>query len=81
VFGSRIRCNAAQGGIITADWKAAGSQQWTVPVGAGFGKVFRIGKLPFNGNLSVYNNAIRPSIGPEWTVRAQIALLLPTSLF
>ena len=63
--------------IITADWKAAGSQQWTVPVGAGVGKIFKIGKLPFNANLSVYNNVIRPSIGPEWTLRAQIALLLP----
>jgi len=67
--------------IITADWKAEGSQQWTVPVGLGVGKIFKIGRLPFNGQISAYSNVIRPSIGPEWQLRAQIALLLPKSLF
>jgi hypothetical protein len=66
--------------IITADWKAAGPDQWTVPLGGGFGKIFKIGKLPFNGNLSAYCNVARPEIGPNWSVRAQIALLLPKSV-
>jgi hypothetical protein len=66
--------------IITADWKAAGSDQWTVPLGAGFGKIFKIGKLPFNGNLSAFYNVARPDIGPDWTIRAQIALLLPKGI-
>jgi hypothetical protein len=67
--------------ILTADWNAAAGQQWVVPFGAGGGKIFRIGKLPFNGNVSAYYNAVRPDIGPEWTVRLQLALLLPTSIF
>jgi hypothetical protein len=67
--------------ILTADWKAAAGQQWVVPFGAGGGKIFRIGKLPFNGNVSAYYNAVRPDIGPEWTLRVQLALLLPTSMF
>ena len=44
-------------------------------------EIFRIGKLPFNGNVSAYYNAVRPDFGPEWTVRVQLALLLPTSIF
>ena len=32
--------------IITADWKANGSDQWTVPLGGGVGKVLKISKLP-----------------------------------
>jgi len=44
-------------------------------------KIFRIGKLPFNENVSACYNAVRPDIGPEWTLRVQIALLLPTSIF
>ena len=67
--------------ILTADWNAAAGQQWVVPFGAGGGKIFRIGKLPFNGNVSAYYNAVRPDIGPGWTVRVQLALLLPTSIF
>jgi hypothetical protein len=66
--------------IITADWKAAGTDQWTVPLGGGFGKIFKIGKLPFNGNLAAYYNVARPEIGPNWSIRAQIALLLPESI-
>jgi hypothetical protein len=67
--------------ILTADWNAAAGQQWVVPFGAGGGKIFRIGKLPFNGNVSAYYNAVRPDVGPEWTLRVQLALLLPTSIF
>jgi hypothetical protein len=67
--------------ILTADWNAASGQKWVVPFGAGGGKIFRIGKLPFNGNVGAYYNAVRPDIGPEWTVRVQLALLLPTSIF
>lgn len=67
--------------IITADWEAGSRNTWTVPVGGGFGKVFRIGKLPFNANLTTYSNVIRPDPGPDWTLRLQIALLLPKSIF
>jgi hypothetical protein len=67
--------------IITADWKQAGSDQWTVPLGAGVGKIFKVGKFPFNAQLSAYYNVVRPSIGPDWSIRAQIALLLPKNLF
>jgi hypothetical protein len=34
--------------IITVNWKAESSQQWTVPVGGGVGKIFHFGKLPVN---------------------------------
>jgi hypothetical protein len=67
--------------IITADWQASAGNKWTVPVGGGFGKVFRIGKLPFNANLSAYSNVVRPDPGADWTLRLQIALLLPKSIF
>jgi hypothetical protein len=67
--------------IITANWKAdKGSDVWTVPLGLGFGKIFRIGKLPFNGNISAYYNVAKPEVGPDWTLRLQLALLLPTSV-
>ena len=67
--------------IITADWEATNGNKWTVPVGGGAGKVFRIGKLPFNANVGYFANVVRPDPGPDWTIRLQIALLLPKSVF
>lgn len=67
--------------IITANWQAPGSNKWTVPVGGGVGKVFRIGKLPFNANLGYYAHVIRPDPSADAVVRFQIALLLPKSIF
>lgn len=67
--------------IMTADWEATDGNKWTVPVGGGFGKVFRIGKLPFNANWGYYANVVRPDPGADWTLRFQIALLLPKSIF
>jgi hypothetical protein len=65
--------------IITANWEAESKgNKWTVPVGGGFGKVFRIGKLRFNGNVGTFTNVVRPDGGADWTLRIQSALLLQT---
>jgi hypothetical protein len=32
--------------VITSNWSAVNSQQWTIPVGGGIGKVFKIGSSP-----------------------------------
>jgi hypothetical protein len=69
--------------VITANWKADKSGDiWTVPLGAGFGKLFKIGKLPpMNIQVSGYYNVAKPEIGPDWQLRLQFAVVLPTSLF
>jgi len=66
--------------IISANWNAASGQKWVVPFGAGFGKLFVLARLPINGNVSAYYNAVKPDIGPEWTLRVQAAILLPKQL-
>jgi hypothetical protein len=63
--------------ILTVDWKAESSQQWTVPVGGGVGKIFHLGKLPVNTQISAYYNAVRPDFGPNWQIRAQVQLMFP----
>jgi hypothetical protein len=63
--------------IVTVNWKAAGSQQWTVPLGGGIGKIVHLGKLPVNMQLSGYYNVARPTEGPGWQVRTQIQFLFP----
>ncbi|MBC7940247.1 MAG: neuromedin U [Chitinophagaceae bacterium] len=63
--------------VITANWKAAGSQQWTVPLGAGIGKIFRIGTQPVNAQISAYSNVVRPDLTADWSLRVQLQLMFP----
>jgi hypothetical protein len=63
--------------ILTVDWKAEGSQQWTVPIGGGVGKIFHLGKLPVNTQLSAYYNVAKPDFGANWQLRAQVQLMFP----
>jgi hypothetical protein len=62
--------------IMTVDWKADG-EQWTVPLGGGVGKIFHVGKLPVNTQLSGYYNVVKPEYGPNWQIRAQVQLMFP----
>jgi len=63
--------------IATVNWKAEGSQQWTVPIGGGVGKIFHIGKLPVNTQISAYYNVVKPDFGANWQIRAQVQLMFP----
>jgi len=63
--------------ILTVNWKAESGQQWTVPVGGGIGKIFHLGALPVNTQLSAYYNVVRPDFGPNWQVRAQVQFMFP----
>jgi hypothetical protein len=58
--------------IITANWLAAPGQQWVVPIGGGFGRVFKIGDQPVSASI-----AGNPSGAPNWQLRAQLSLLFP----
>ncbi len=62
--------------IITANWEAPSNNQWTVPLGAGFGRLFKIGKLPINGQLGFYR-FIESATNADYQLRAQLVLLFP----
>jgi hypothetical protein len=63
--------------IITANWLAAPGQQWTVPVGGGFGRIFKLGDQPVNASTNAYYNIERPTRAPTWSLRTTLALLFP----
>jgi hypothetical protein len=63
--------------IITANWEADSDNTWTVPFGGGVGKLFKIGKLPVNSQLSAYYNVEKPEFGPDWQLRFQVQFLFP----
>ena len=63
--------------IVTANWEAASDERWTVPIGGGVGKIFKIGTQPINASLQSYYNIETPTFGPDWSLRLQIQFLFP----
>ncbi|MGB6755226.1 MAG: porin family protein, partial [Xanthobacteraceae bacterium] len=61
--------------LKTANWLAAPRQQWTVPIGGGFGRIFRLGDQPVSADISAYYN-VAPGTA-DWQLRATLALLFP----
>jgi hypothetical protein len=63
--------------IITMNWQAKASNQLTLPMGGGVGKIFHLGRLPVNSQLSGYYNVVRPDLGSNWQLRLQVQLMFP----
>jgi hypothetical protein len=63
--------------ILTANWNAESGNKWTIPIGGGAGKLFKIGKLPINSRLEAYYNVERPDNGPDWQVLFTFQMLFP----
>jgi hypothetical protein len=63
--------------VMTVNWEAPGAQQWTVPMGGGVGKIFKIGRLPVNCQISGYYNVVRPDFSSNWQIRAQVQFMFP----
>jgi hypothetical protein len=63
--------------IMTVDWTAPAGQKWTVPVGAGGGKLLFVGRLPVNIQSQAYYYVAKADGGPDWQLRFQVQVLLP----
>lgn len=63
--------------VITANWEADNDDTWTVPVGGGMGKIFRIGGQATNAQLQGFYNVESPEFGPDWSIRFQLQFLFP----
>jgi hypothetical protein len=61
--------------VITSNWAATPSNHWTVPLGGGIGRLFKIGKQPVNARIQALHNAARPDFGPSWQLQVQVQLL------
>lgn len=63
--------------VITANWEAKGSDQWTIPLGGGVGRVVHIGKQAVNFKAAVYGNVAKPENGPDYNVQLSAIFLFP----
>jgi hypothetical protein len=65
--------------LMTANWEANHDNRWTVPVGGGIGRIFKIGDQSVNAQISAYYNVVTPeATGPNWQLRAEWTFLFPT---
>ena len=63
--------------LVTANWEADGGDKWTVPVGGGIGKVFRIAKQPMNAQFQYFYNIEKPDQVGDWSIRMQLQFMFP----
>ena len=63
--------------IITANWEAPSSQTWTVPLGGGVGRVYKIGKQAVNNRIEFYYNIEKPDSAPDWSWSFTFQFLFP----
>ncbi len=61
--------------VITANWEAESEDRWTVPIGGGAGRIFKIGSLPNDVRISAFGYLAKPTNGPAWTLQLQWKLL------
>jgi hypothetical protein len=62
--------------IITYNWEAKNDDGLTLPLGGGFGRLFRLGKLPINASLGYYRFIEHPQNAND-LLRIQLKLILP----
>jgi hypothetical protein len=63
--------------VLTANWAADSGNRWTVPVGGGIGRVFKLGNQPINSRLEAYYNVVRPDGAPDWQIAFTWQFLFP----
>jgi hypothetical protein len=64
--------------VITSNWEADSDNRWTVPVGGGIGKIFKMGNQPMNAQMGAYYNVEKPDGGADWNLRFQVQFMFPT---
>jgi arylsulfatase A-like enzyme len=60
---------------ITANLASQSDKRWTVPVGAGIGRLFTVGTQPMSLKFEAYYNPVRTSGGAVWTAQLTLTFL------
>lgn len=61
----------------TANWQADAGNRWTIPVGGGVAKLFKMKNQAINTRLEAYVNVVKPEGAADWTLRYTFQLLFP----
>jgi hypothetical protein len=65
-------------GNVLANWKASGEDIWTVPIGLGVSKIFKLGRLPVKVALAGQYMPIHPdTFGQKWNIQLTVTPVIP----
>ena len=62
---------------ITANYSATPGQAWTVPLGLGITKTFRLATTPMQMGVQYYSNIVKPNLAPSTQLKVVISFLFP----
>ncbi len=63
--------------ILNVNYTAPGNQKWSIPIGGGFSKTFKLGDQPMQLGIFYYTYVQRPVSTPQTQLRVNWALLFP----
>jgi hypothetical protein len=64
---------------MTVDWEASDGNEVTFPIGLGFGKLVKLGRLPVKFTFELDYAVVHPDdIGQRWNLRLQMIPVLPS---
>ncbi len=63
--------------IVTANWEASSGEKWTVPIGIGVGRIFKVGSQAMNAQAHYYYNFEKPENTGDWSIRLQLQFMFP----
>jgi hypothetical protein len=63
--------------ILNVTYNAPGNQKWSIPVGGGPTKTFKLGDQPMQLGISYYTYVVRPITAPQTQLRFVWSLLFP----
>lgn len=67
--------------IILYDWEALDDHEWTIPIGVGVSKTFRLGRMPMKLAFDIQKYIVSPDrLGPDWQITFSIAPVFSTKL-
>ncbi len=67
---------------IIMNWERESGDKFTVPIGIGYQKTVKFGKLPVRIGLEYYNSIIQPDgVGNDWGIRLYMIPVVPSAMF
>lgn len=63
--------------LIAANWESEPDNRWTVPLGGGIGRVFKLNKMAVAIDAGAYYNVEKPRFADDWYTQVLVNFLFP----